>query len=60
MKTLPEKLPAIIAERTKIRDSAKSAYESAQGSEIQFTQKVDAQRKKVDGLTGQYLALLPK
>ncbi len=60
MKTLPEKLPAIIAERTKIRDLAKSAYESAQASEIQFTQKVDAQRKKVDGLTGQYLALLPK
>ena len=60
MKTLPEKLPAIIAERTKIRDSAKSAYQSAQASEIQFSQKVDAQRKKVDGLTGQYLALLPK
>ncbi len=60
MKTLPAKLPPVIAERTKTRDTAKAAYDKAHASETQFTQQVDVQRKKVVDLTGKYLALLPK
>ena len=59
MKTLPEKLPAIIAERTKIRDSAKSAYESAQVLKFSLLRRLMRNVRRLTA-TGQYLALLPK
>ena len=60
MQALPTRLPPVIAERTKARDVAKAVFGKAHTAKTQFATKVDAQRKKVDGLTGRYLAMLPK
>jgi len=60
MKALPGKLPPIIQERTRIRDVKKAEFDKAYSVEVEFARKVDAQRKKVDELTGKYLAMLPK
>ena len=60
MKALPGKLPPIIQERTKVRDVTKAGFDKAYSVEVEFARKVDVQRKKVDELTGKYLAMLPK
>jgi hypothetical protein len=60
MKALPGKLPPIIQERTKVRDVTKAGFDKAYSVEVAFSRKVDVQRKKVDELTGKYLAMLPK
>ena len=60
MQALPTQLPPVIVERTKSRDVAKASFDKAHSAETEFATKVDAQRKKVDYLTGRYLAMLPK